>query len=185
MDPRKLTYSLLMTMADRGGVGLASNQVGIKLRVFAMGSGNVAYSVFNPEVIESDSPIVFGEGCLSSPGLFLDIKRPDHIKVRFTDMYGQQQDKEFSGLTSRIFQHELDHLNGVVYTSLVHPHHLDKAKRHVKSNLKKLEAQRQASLKQQAIAAATQKIVKQSKQQTSTVVQSADKFVINTTDVVG
>ena len=81
----------------------------------------------------------YQEGCISYPGLFLKVKRSKSIKVRFTDMYGLTKEQRFDGLTARIFQHELDHLNGVLFTSKVSKTSLDRARDKVKKNIKQIE----------------------------------------------
>jgi peptide deformylase len=103
-----------------------------------MGAQNVAFACFNPEILETEGEETVHEGCLSFPGLYLKVKRPFKIKVRYTEMNGNEKEVTFEGLTARIFQHELDHLNGVKFTSLVGPVALDIAKQKVKKNLKKM-----------------------------------------------
>src|ERR1039458_4907005 len=119
IDPKLLTNSLVETMVTNYGIGLASNQIGVPYRVFAMGGNQVAWACFNPEILDPGTEIdAFEEGCLSAPGLFLKINRPSVIKVRFFDFNGAQKEETYSGLSAKIFQHELDHLNGIVFTSL-------------------------------------------------------------------
>ena len=106
-----------------------------------MGTGELWYVCFNPEIISGTGIDNFEEGCLSFPGLFLPITRPASIKVRYQMMDGKFIEETFTGLTARTYQHELDHLNGIVFTSKVSPIKLDKAKRKVKVNIKRLAAQ--------------------------------------------
>lgn len=136
--PRYLAVSLIETMVANRGLGLAANQVGLPYRVLVMGAENVGFACFNPEILSVEGEETTQEGCLSFPGLFLKVKRPYRIEVKYTDMAGVVQQKIFEGLTARIFQHELDHLNGVKFTSLVGPAALDIAKQKVKKNLKKM-----------------------------------------------
>jgi peptide deformylase len=138
VPPRYLAVSLIETMVQNRGIGLAANQVGLPYRVFVMGAQNVAFACFNPEILETEGEETVHEGCLSFPGLYLKVKRPFKIKVRYTEMNGNEKEVTFEGLTARIFQHELDHLNGVKFTSLVGPVALDIAKQKVKKNLKKM-----------------------------------------------
>lgn len=142
VPPRDLAISLIETMAKNRGVGLAANQVGLPYRVFVMGVQNVGFACFNPEILEATGDDKFDEGCLSFPGLFLPIKRPSTVKVRYTDMNGITKEETFSGFTARIFLHEYDHMEGIVYTSKVSPFVVDRSKRKVKGNIKKLEAQK-------------------------------------------
>jgi len=132
-------YSLAETMNHYGGLGLSANQVGINKRICVINMGKEAWVMFNPQIIEKSEKIAdFSEGCLSYPGLYVKIGRSDHIKVRFQAIGGQFVEKEFDGLTAVCIQHELDHLDGIVYTDRISPINLEKAKRKVKTNLKKM-----------------------------------------------
>jgi peptide deformylase len=115
-DPIQFSYDLLSTMRHYRGIGLAANQVGKPYRVFAIDS-YPALMCFNPQIIDfsKDNLIYLDEGCLSYPNLFIRIKRPAVIKVRYTEPNGNVKTAAFDGLTSRIFQHELDHLNGIIF----------------------------------------------------------------------
>lgn len=136
-----LAYSLAETLSELQGIGLSANQVGLPWRVCALNMGAEIWTLFNPEIIEKSETLntEFQEGCLSYPGLYLKIPRPNHIKVKFQAIGGQFVEKEFDGLTAVCVQHEIDHLDGVVYTDLVSPIKLDQAKRKVKQNLKKIK----------------------------------------------
>ena len=127
------------TMRHYGGVGLAANQVGLKLRVFVM-AGSESYTCFNPSILQcSDTTKRDKEGCLTFPGLFLPVTRPDWIDARWFDISGKEQNMRFSGLTARVFCHELDHLNGIVYTSYVGNLTLQMAKKKREKLFKKIE----------------------------------------------
>lgn len=140
INPKYLAISLLETMISYGGIGMAANQVGLPYRVFVMGSKDGAgFACFNPEILESSGEETYDEGCISFPGLFLKVKRAKKIKVKYTDMNGVERTQEFDGLTARIFQHELDHLNGIHFTSKVSKTVLDRSKDKIKKNLKKIE----------------------------------------------
>jgi peptide deformylase len=110
-------------MCRSNGVGLSANQVGINVRVFVIGDpGNVSsvIPVFNPQIVNySDEKVDYSEGCLSFPGLFIDIKRPRTIRARYANQYGDVETSNFEGFTSRVFQHEYDHLEGIVYKEKV------------------------------------------------------------------
>jgi peptide deformylase len=163
VDPSFLAISLLETMSYNWGVGLAAPQIGLSHRVFAMGSGTSGYACFNPEIVKVEGEDHFEEGCLTYKGLYLDIVRPAVVEARYQDMTGKLHQVTFDGLTARTFLHELDHLNGIVYTSLVKPYFLDRAKAKVKANIKKLEKQRQHQLKQIAIQEAMKKVIEMKK----------------------
>lgn len=133
-------FSLAETLGELEGLGLSANQVGLTHRVCVINMGKEIWTMFNPYIIEfSEDTTNFGEGCLSYPGLYLKLKRPNTIKVKFNAIGGQEVIQEFTGLTSVCVQHELDHLDGVVYTDKISPIKLDIAKRKVKSNLKKMK----------------------------------------------
>lgn len=117
LDPHSIANELTLAMKHYGGVGLAANQVGWNYRVFVL-EGDIA--CFNPRLLSaSDIKTHDREGCLSFPGMWLRIWRPDRVCVEYTDADGKTHQQEFSGITARCFQHELDHLNGIVYTDLV------------------------------------------------------------------
>jgi len=135
-----IMYSLTKTLDQLGGLGLSANQVGLEHRACAVNMGEELWVLFNPYVIESSTTTSkFREGCLTFPGLYLTLNRPEHIRVRFQAAGGQEVIKEFDGLTAVVLQHEIDHLDGVVFTDKISPIKLDIAKRKVKTNLKKLK----------------------------------------------
>lgn len=134
-----VAFSLAETLSEMQGLGLSANQVGLKERVCAINMNTEIWTMFNPEIIESSmTPADYAEGCLSYPGLYLKLNRPDHIKVRFQAIGGQTVEHEFDGLTAVCIQHEIDHLDGKVFTDKVSPIKLDQAKRKIKQNLKKM-----------------------------------------------
>ena len=146
-DLQYLVISMIMTMNKHGGVGLAANQVGVPFRVAVVGFGGYSLVMINPTILQSFGEASMQEGCLSSPGLYLKVKRPDRIMLRYSDHEGKTQDQEFTGLTARIIQHEIDHLNGVHFTDKVKKGELYFAKKKVPSNLKKLDEARNYQMK--------------------------------------
>ena len=142
IEPRYLAISLIETMVKYRGMGLAANQVGLPHRVFVMGAEKVGFACFNPEILSGTGIEVYEEGCVSFPGLFIKIPRLSSIQVRYTDMNGVTKEERFDGLTARIFQHEMDHLDGILYTSKVSQLIVNRAKEKVKKNLKKIEKDR-------------------------------------------
>lgn len=122
VDPNKFASSLVETCKEHGALGLSANQCGYEHRVFVMGSNDSYVAFFNPRIIET-SPITIKmeEGCLTYPDLFLSVVRPCEILVEYQDFTGETKTAKYTGLTARCFQHELDHLNGKVYTHLVKP----------------------------------------------------------------
>ncbi len=114
------------TLAEAGGVGLAAPQVGILRRAVLVVETNVpegedeyVIELINPEIIEATGEQEGAEGCLSVPGEYGIVKRPMHVKVRAQDRDGEWFEVEGDGLTARCFCHEIDHLNGIVFTSSV------------------------------------------------------------------
>jgi peptide deformylase len=119
---------LVKYMYDSNGIGLAANQVGVPYRIFAMRGAPENFVCINPKIImPGTEEVVLEEGCLSYPGLLVKIKRPQHIRVRFNTPNGDVLTKQFTGMTARIFQHELDHLNGVVFYNKANRFHRDQA----------------------------------------------------------
>lgn len=116
-DIDMMVKALSRKMVELGGVGLSANQVGLPYRVFIMGISDFNAAVFNPEILEYiGEPDTFKEGCLSYPGLFMQIKRPPTIRARWQNSKGEVREDTFSGLTARIFQHEFEHMQGTDFT---------------------------------------------------------------------
>lgn len=117
---KELSDRLHATRAAYNAVGLAANQVGLNVRMFVMSHAGMDYTCINPEIIESSEVTVKGnEGCLSFPHLFLKIERPAEVKVKYLDVDLEEKEVTFKGVLAKCFQHELDHLNGVVMTEHV------------------------------------------------------------------
>ena len=122
VNPNEFASSLVETCRQHKGLGLSANQCGFPYRVFVMGAEDNYVSFFNPEIDSfSKEEVIMEEGCLSFPLLSLRIKRPKSIDVRYLDYNGVQRFATFEGLSARVFQHELDHLNGIVYTDVCKP----------------------------------------------------------------
>lgn len=133
-----LVARLKMTMKLYGGVGLSANQCGVLERVFVIGTDQFQMACINPKIIsESEKKTKDNEGCLSYPGLYLKVERPETILVEFTNENGETRQVELSGLTARCFQHELDHLNGVRFVEHVGPVALKLAKQKQSKLIKK------------------------------------------------
>ena len=121
VDPNAFASSLVETCKKFGGIGLSANQCGFRHRVFVMGSGDEYVAFFNPKIIGSSGEAHMEEGCLSFPHLALKITRPATIAVEYQDFLGETKTQTFSGISARCFQHELDHMNGIVYTQKAKP----------------------------------------------------------------
>ena len=115
----KLLDDMAETLVDSGGVGLAAPQVGILRRVVLVDVGEEESEILeliNPEMVETDGEQYGPEGCLSVPGKYGLVKRPYYAKVRAQDRNGEWFEAEGEELIARCFCHELDHLDGIVYT---------------------------------------------------------------------
>ena len=128
-----LAKALVKLMYDKGGIGISAIQCGIPKRVFAIRGDPENIVMFNPLIVnESEETILLDEGCLSYPGLYLKIKRPRHVRVRFSTPNGDRVTKQFTGITARTILHENDHLNGIIFLSKANKFHRDQALRHQK-----------------------------------------------------
>ena len=126
-DPIALAHDLAQTMLENNGLGLASNQMGIPVRAFAIKAEQIIVC-FNPIIVDSSEEQVYlDEGCLSFPGLIVKVKRPATIKVRYTEPNANVVTKEFGGMTARVFQHELDHLDGITFMNRASTLHKNQA----------------------------------------------------------
>lgn len=115
----KLLNDMKETLAEANGVGLAAPQVGILRRVVIVDTGDEILELVNPELIETSGEQVGAEGCLSVPGKYGLVKRPNIAKVRAQDRYGDWFEAEGEELIARCFCHELDHLDGIMYTEVM------------------------------------------------------------------
>lgn len=115
-EAHELAEHLEETMRAHGGLGLSACQVGVPLRVFALKSEPDA-TLFNLKIVDvSERVVELEEGCLSFPGVFVRVTRPEIIKCRFQLKDGDVRTMKFSGMTARVIQHELDHLDGKLFT---------------------------------------------------------------------
>ena len=115
----KLLDDMHETLEDSGGVGLAAPQVGILRRVVLVDNGEEVLQLINPTLVETDGEQVGPEGCLSVPGKYGLVKRPYYAKVRAQDRNGNWFEADGEELTARCFCHELDHLDGIIYTEVM------------------------------------------------------------------
>jgi peptide deformylase len=109
-----LVESMIETMYAAPGTGLAANQVGVQRRLFVYDIGDGPVTIINPQIVESDGEWVYDEGCLSVPGLSWDIVRPNAVHLVGLDLDGNEVSIEATELEGRVFQHELDHLDGIL-----------------------------------------------------------------------
>ncbi|HMK11473.1 MAG TPA: peptide deformylase [Acidimicrobiales bacterium] len=127
----RLAEDMLTTMYDAPGLGLAAPQVGVQKRLFVYDIGDGPRTLINPVISESSGEWAYDEGCLSVPGLSFEIIRPKEIHLSGVDLDGKEVSFEADELVARLFQHELDHLDGILLLE-----HLDESQR--KSALKEL-----------------------------------------------
>ena len=143
MDAEELMVSLAETMVENKGLGLSAPQCGLSLRVFTVGNPLEPESVmcfFNPKVThQSHDESIMLEGCLSFPDLFLKIKRSNEVRIRYQDVKGEWNSATFGGLSAHCILHEIDHLDGVVFTERASKFHMEKGKRKMKKYRKMRE----------------------------------------------
>ncbi len=123
-----LVNDMFETMYKRGGVGLAANQVGVLKQVVVIDlhsrtekQGKEQIVLINPEIVAQEGEIVKEEGCLSLPGLYRKVKRAAYVKVKAQNLNGEDFEIEGEDLLARALQHEIDHLNGVVFIDRLSP----------------------------------------------------------------
>jgi peptide deformylase len=119
-DLRKLTADMFETMYKAPGIGLAAPQIGVSQRLVvvdvAEGEERRPMVLVNPEILwRSDTLAVAEEGCLSLPDQFADVTRPEAIRLRFLSEHGEERELEANGLLARCVQHEVDHLDGILF----------------------------------------------------------------------
>ncbi len=123
----ELMGRLSQALEENNGFGVSAVQIGIPVQAFAMKAERVAF-MFNPKIVEKSDELESGpEGCLSIPGVVANVKRPNKIRVRFQDETGEVYTTNMSGLTARIFQHEYDHCQGILFIDRLNKYHRDKA----------------------------------------------------------
>ena len=112
---RRLLDDMAETMYEANGVGLAAPQVGLAIRVVVIDVGNGLLELINPAIIEREGTEIDTEGCLSIPDIFGEVERSSKVTVEFTNRRNKKQQITGEGLLARCFQHELDHLDGVLF----------------------------------------------------------------------
>jgi peptide deformylase len=116
-----LADTMIETMRAAPGVGLAANQIGIAKRLFVYDAGEGPVTVINPRLVESEGEYTYLEGCLSVPGYAWEITRPNRVHLVGRDLDGNELSLEADEYEGRIFQHELDHLDGVLLVERLDP----------------------------------------------------------------
>lgn len=118
-SPTELVKQMSKLMFLHKGIGLAGPQVGKLKRIFIMGNEDKLFACINPEIVSGVGKIKDTEGCLSFPELWLHVDRYETIQVKYQNIDGTTIETELSGLMARVFQHELDHLNGICFDTIV------------------------------------------------------------------
>ena len=118
----RLVDDMFTTLYDSdSGIGLAAPQIGVQKQIFVWDMDDQPMVVINPEIVESRGEWLYDEGCLSIPGLYVEMVRPNEVLMRGLDIDGNIIEIEASELEGRLFQHELDHLNGVLMFDRLEP----------------------------------------------------------------
>ena len=118
----RMVDEMFETLYDSdSGIGLAAPQVGIQRQIFVWDMDDDPRVIINPKIVESEGEWVYDEGCLSIPGLFVEMTRPKKVLMRGVDLDGNEIEIEADELEARLFQHELDHLNGVLMFDRMQP----------------------------------------------------------------
>lgn len=143
IEPVRLAVTLFETQFAKRGIGLTCNQIGIPYAVFTAGWDNDNKQVFfNPQIIEqSEDTHLEVEGCLTYPGLFLKVKRPNWIRIKFQHVNGEWREEQFYGMTSRVLMHEMDHINGKLFTDQVSKMSLTAAREKRKKYMRRIKRQ--------------------------------------------
>jgi peptide deformylase len=114
-EVRRLIEDMFETMDAAKGIGLAANQVGIARRIAVVDVEEDRFAMVNPRIIEAEGRAAAEEGCLSIPEIYADVTRPDRIVLEALDAEGTVYRKEATGLKARAIQHEIDHLDGILF----------------------------------------------------------------------
>jgi peptide deformylase len=125
-EVRRLVDDMFETMDAARGVGLAANQVGVARRVAVVDADEDRFEMIDPVIVESEGRLSAEEGCLSIPEVYGDVSRPERVVLEATDRHGNRFRKEAIGLKARAIQHEIDHLDGILFLD-----HLSLVKRQV------------------------------------------------------
>ena len=139
-DRKELLVNMVESMKHYGGIGLSANQCGIPIRMFVFGDNENYIPCFNPKILEYGGPeVAIEEGCLTYPGLFVKIYRPEWIVAQWEDENRELHKENFTELQSRVFQHEYDHMEGIDFQSRAGRISLSIAKRKVKRAQRKMK----------------------------------------------
>jgi peptide deformylase len=143
---RKIIADMTETMYDEVGIGLAAPQVGISLRLIVISDeeGRGVQALLNPAIVDRSGEVTGEEGCLSIPGVFAPVTRAARVTVEARSVDGKPLTIEARGLRARVLQHEIDHLDGVLFIDRVDPMVRDRIKRKIKKEGLREDASRHA-----------------------------------------
>lgn len=150
-DAKEFAQQLYQNMTHHNGLGLSANQVGVPYRIFAIRIDTDPLVVFNPKIVDqSENEILLDEGCLSFPLLYMKVKRPDWVRIRFQTHDGETHTELYGGMTARVILHEYDHMDGITFKQRASKFALDRATRkqmilkraHKKANIEFFKRQR-------------------------------------------
>lgn len=122
---KRLVQDMFETMYHAEGVGLAANQIGVSLRIMVIDTSSkkdappIKLVLINPEVLSAEGKTTYKEGCLSFPGLVVEVERYSKVKVKAQNLHGEEEVYEFEGFPAIVFQHEMDHLEGITFIDRV------------------------------------------------------------------
>ncbi|MFC1725251.1 peptide deformylase [candidate division KSB1 bacterium] len=124
VEIREIASKMFQTMWSYDGIGLAANQVGIAKRIIVIDISHLdknftPTALINPEILDSEGDIIMEEGCLSVPGIYEEVKRAEKITVQFQSVDGSTNKWTCEGLLARVIQHEIDHLDGILFPDLI------------------------------------------------------------------
>jgi peptide deformylase len=133
---RRIVQDMIDTMYEEVGIGLAAAQVGISLRLMVVADekGRDPRALVNPVIAEQGGEVTAEEGCLSLPGIFAPVTRAEWVRLEAQDLDGEPVSIHARGLTARVFQHEMDHLDGVLFIDRLDPVTRDRIKRRIKKD---------------------------------------------------
>ena len=150
IDMKEFVNNMFETMKNYGGIGLSANQVGKPYRMFIMGDHpNIEkgkkWTCINPKISNVTKDLIrYKEGCLTFPFLFLDIERPQDITVEYLDENLEKKEEHMTGIVARCFQHEFDHMQGIVFTEHVSKLKLNMALKKRDKQIKRAQKQWQS-----------------------------------------
>ena len=143
VDPEKLEEQLVENMLHHEGYGLSANQIGIPVQAFSMMLDDKAMVVFNPEILEwSEETTYIREGCLSFPGLYVAVERAHAVAMKFQAYDGEEQGGSLQDMSAKIFQHEMEHMEGKLFIDNVSGFKLKSAMKKRKIYLKRINRNR-------------------------------------------